>query len=371
MAWTRKPGAPVSFSLAEAFAALITGDAIWDWLLDWIPALGYDLIDTDAFCADGPTGAEPLTFGDFQVSNRNPYATGANVGLLAVKIAGLAKDRVFGAYCENIPAATSGWCTLVDVSWPITGDQTWALSGIHPPPYAWTTVVPGEQLKISLSGPAITNLYWSHTSGTDIIVAGPNSNVVQTYTVPSGKTLLGAAFRHSGTNYTGRYWVQRVCMVPEVHTPTPQPAPVGYIPPTSRTYDDIADLGDELDNLEQKLDRVQQLLYYLISRNLIPADALGEPEVVDDDEVVDVKGAVGVLVTLSGIPASVSLGFGTPVRLFKVGRVSLGNNDGWFADYEIEHTPFVIAPLPPGTTQMTVNVIPPIVASIVKLLPQK
>ena len=155
------------------------------------------------------------------------------------------------------------------------------------------------------------------------------------------------------------------------HVATPQPQPTGVVAPGGTTPADLASMAHELDNLELKLDHVVQMLDFMTGLIGLPP-AFSDPAVpVVADTPIDLVGATGVLVTVSGIPDGADEQFGSPAKYHRLGRVTLGNDVGWMPSFDLEHNPLLIMPLPAGVTRTIVTVRPPITATVTVLRPGK
>jgi hypothetical protein len=147
--------------------------------------------------------------------------------------------------------------------------------------------------------------------------------------------------------------------------------PVGLPARTSTTAATLAGIAAEVDNLEFKLDHIEQLVDYLTGVTALPPSFADPPVPVVADTPQDVTGAAGIIVTVSGIPAGADEQFGTPPKYHRLGRVTLGTADGWLPSFDLEHNPLVIMPIPAGVTRAEVTVRPPITATVTVLRPGK
>ena len=249
---------------------------------------------------------------------------------------------------------------------------------------------PGSLFTIP-TGTTIIESYWSNCAGTD--AAGGPRQLLELYTPPDESVILyqirkleqvsgtvsvihppvpwpsGAVIDVFGKwGGTGTYHVRFYSPTTGVttdHTPVAMPEPDGAPPAlTTRVYDTIADLGAELDRQEAKLDFLESGMRFL-ARGIAASPAAAEDAVpVVADEEIDITNALGVIVTIAGVPASVSEDFGVPVHLHRAGRVTLGTEAGWLPSYELTHSPFVVMPLPVGVTRSQVTVRPPMTATL-------
>lgn len=373
MPWTPKGSAPARFNLGAAVAALITGDATWAWLLDWLPLLPEVTIDTARMCAAGPVAVPAID--DSVFIGGDPALDIADAFLrlprLYAALQALAQDRVFGAYCELLVGATVGCTTFYE------GPRGAAVDG-HP--IASDPIPTGGALDVRVT--AVSGVlsdhavhFWQSNAGGDAIAE----------LVPGG-VHLGA----NGANTTvdihayayiflqdagedGVIWRVELCGHPaEVvdHTPTPQPQPAGAIPPTSGVYPDLAAVGKELDRQELKLDIVLGLLQLVVDRGIAGPTSAGPPHAAADGAVVS-PSAIGYRLDVVGIPAGAGEMFGDPVKYHKIGRYTLGSADGWLSAVEIQHNPELVAPIPPGVDRILVVMNAPATCTITPLLPIK
>jgi len=378
MPWQPKSTAPLSFDLASAFTALITGDATWGWLLAWVPLLGDIRFVTADFCANGPSQTGALEPEDFLTGSRNPIGQLINNVTLAVKLRNAAYDRVFAAYCE-LPPASADDCVLVGHGTyvgPTNVGQTAAFT--NGPVPAGTTKFRVTNVTVNNVNPLFVELYCFTAAGGYLGQIVPND--VSTH--QGGTTdvnnpyptcrLLTCNVEPSTTGGNAA-WDVMACSVafPTDYTPQPQPQPAGVLAPTTKVYTTIADLGAELDALELKSDVALQHLQYLAQFQSPPSTSSDAPIEVAADAPVDLAGAVGFIVTVASIPAEADELFGTPVRYHRIGRVTVGTDLGWYPSIDLVHSPLLVSPLPPGATKCQVNVYPPATATVTVLRPPK
>lgn len=384
MSYQPKSTAPASFDLASAFTALITGDTTWGWLLNWLPILGEQRLTTAQFCSAGPVSADPLSPGDFNTGSRSPLGELANTLLLAVKLRNVAYDRVFGAYCE-IPAVPAGSpTTCFTAARVLNGTEGNATIG------SGTLPASGD---VDLS----VRTYW--TSGNDQMFVGFQyqdgggvwQDLYNTTSFQHGWPVGTPFIAHSAgsTAWWGRpwrlilschnpgdigfevSWTGLCAGSPTPFIPTPQPQPTGVLAPATKTYATIADLGAELDALELKSDFIHNAVQYLAGVTAPPQQIADSAVAAPSGSPIDLTGAVGFIVDVSGIPAGTDELFGDPRKYHRLGRVNVGSDLGWFPAIDLSVTPMVISPLPPGAKKCQVVVNPPATATVTILRPPK
>jgi hypothetical protein len=382
MTWTRKAAAPLSFNLGEAFAALVTGDSSWSWLTGWIPILGNPSVDTDQFCALGPPTTDDLAFTDFSNRNRTPLEAVLSKVLLAGKIRNWVYGRTFSAYCENVVS----FGTFADyfsgyVCADHSGLGSWS-SGVNPVPAGSTQyrvtftgvtsgIYHGWQQRIMFytdaggsgrvdynDGHPPTDPSSGFTTGPVSVPASHGWFQVMLIAADSSSVCAGVQIEFNGGGTS-------------TFVPDPPVQPTGVVPPTTKMYESIADLGAELDAQESKLDYLISLAQFQASNTALPAASADAPVDVVPDETIDLTDAVGFVVSLSGIPSGADEAFGLPVKYHRIGRITLGTADGWLPSIEISQNNQVVAPLPPGVTQCSVVVHPPTTATVIVLHPPK
>jgi len=377
MAWQKKSAAPTSFSLGQAFSALITGDTAWEWLLDFTPLLPPLVINTSNFCTLGPEVAPDLDVTVFApVAGRTPLETAINLLQRAYVIQAFAYNRVFAAYCETAPAP--GAC--VDDG-PYhgagSGGSTYNLNNtgtVPGTPYTVEFTVAnyngvGGHMGIQIGGRYGALLGVNHANVVDINVTA-NGRYSGPWLWPSDSPGYYLNSNTAGGDVT-LHW----CGAPTggaPFSPTVPIAPTGYMSPAPGTYSDIGDLGAELDRIEYKLEYLTSIVNFVAgTSSLPPAPDVDAPITVVPDTEIETGDAVGCVITLGSIPAWADEDFGTPRRLHNIGRVSLGTARGWLPSYNIEASPMVLMPFPPGITRIQVNTHPAISASVTLLKPYK
>jgi hypothetical protein len=364
--WVPKATAPARISLASDFLALITGDATWDWLTPWVWVLGVRFYDTAEFCARGPGPVlDPLTIADFLTPTVGP-------GRLWDKLANIARDRIFGAFCEQ-PAVigTAGWCTYFDGTYSASGSDGWV---DYPSPYALfpatTTQIRYRTSGTLVDGGSLSLRFWSEASTHVRVDACSNDGAFHTVTIPAGARRT--TIEWNGPRGDHPVTFDYDCDVggsPAVEwTPTVQPPVIGALEPTHNTYTTIADLGAELDHQEDKLDQLRQTLAFLVqiqaAPSLAPDEVLPGPDLPVDPPVDIPVGAIAAVVTVSTIPASSNVELLDPQRYSRLGMITLGTADGWLPSIHIEHNPQMIVPLPPWAKLIRVSVYSPATATV-------
>jgi hypothetical protein len=365
VAWQKKAAAPATANLADAFLASITGDATWGWLVNWIPLMDVVTIDVAGFCAAGPPpDPGPLTPLDFFGPTRpTPIGEIANRAALILKLQQIGQARLFGAWCENPVPATTGCGPDVPPNYVESGWNT-----MFVPAGTNEVFVAGghggnvQQVFYSTTATPQT-IDWSHglawrTVAPDIYIDNDGRATDRWMEIrvnafrPTAYRLCGAA-AHT-----------------DVYNPTPQPIPAGTIPPTTRIYNTIADLGAELDRQEFKLDVIRSFVAFLTA-NAALGPQYADPPVAAAAGVLIKPGAVGYRIDVTGIPAGADEMFGTPPKYHRLGRATIGSANGWLPAIDLEHNPMLIAPLPPGVDRIQVVCNAPATATITALFPGK
>jgi hypothetical protein len=390
MPYVPKSVAPATFSLGQAFGALVAGDLSLSWLSSFIPLVQDVMIDTAALCANGPppdpsvpTGFQPMIPG-----LRGSIPTNYLV-YITERIQQVALARVFGAYCE-LQTTTAGVCfefhgeihgggntTIGSGDLPSTGDLG----------YTVQTYWAGGNDK------ALIGFQYDPGSGVwaDIFNDGNYENGW-----PTGNTTTGGLVGSS--SWWGKPWrlvvntpgtdANRVglnftwsgdCAGTAPYVPTPQPEPPGFIGPPALDYPDLPAVGKELDRQELKLDAI---LSFLMQSNIIipplgPPEPLPDPTdiapITPDDPAVKVplpKGALAIIVTLSSWPARVSEGYTPPKHLYRVGRAIF---NGFGADGPVVQIELSVQriPIPPNTDSFYISLEPGVSGSYQIVMPPK
>lgn len=361
MAWTPKAAAPAYFSLADAFLALVTGDPTWGWLVDWLTLIPNTGQSTAEFCAEGPIFTSALGPADFfptfnPLDPRRAIQTTA----MGVRIAAAARDRVFGAYCEQAAVGATGPIVYdapvcFEVSTDGQGADVRLLTAV-PPGRNWIRLsspdCPANQSRMLHAwqgvdtGPTLSNIGGFAGTGPATLVSGtfyPINLYYYLYGTTGYSCSLCVEYGTDGASD------------PVSYTPTPQPQPDGVVSPLTTVDPSLAGIAAEASRLEFKLDTIWALLQSIAGSTLDLGGPVLEPTSVAADEVVAVADAVGVVVTVSNPPASLSLDFGVPQEIIRMAHLNFGTADAWFPSVWITHTPFVVRPLPQGTTRVSVT----------------
>lgn len=373
MAWSRKSTAPASVNLTQAFIALVTGDPIWGWLVDWMPLIPDALIDVTALCAAGPPPAvaalSPLDF--FGPTRPTPLSYVANKAGLIYKITSVVQDRLFGAYCENVVPA-GGTYSLFFSGAP-------AGNTFLGPSTGW--LIPAGATKVRIT--RLTNdtggfsdlhhvgyaggVNTCNPTGAAMMPAIGTSSLSDLSVCP---TIDHAAWRTAGTGGTFSLEWFFPGGASLAYTPTSQPAPAGVIAPAVNAYASIADLGRELDRQEFKLEQITALVTFLASYAGVGPVSSAPPVDAAAGVLIDAA-AIGYSIAVSNIPADADELFGVPPKYHRLGRATIGSANGWLPSIDLEHTPMLIAPLPPGVDRIQVVVNPPATATITPLYAPK
>jgi hypothetical protein len=358
MVWTPKATAPTSFSLAEAFLALIAGDTTWDWLAPWIPLVPPAQYDTAAFCSAGPYPASSLTAVDFlQAVGSNPWG-GLFVGssIIGQNVSAAAMDRVFGAYCQTTGAISWGPETCftavaadrgvssVDYM-AVPAGSNFARARLS----AWTG--PGSDdrhLQVHSGGLTDSPLLLDVTSAH--VVAGGDPIALRSDAVNVN------AYPYGPADYSATFCVQFGTTGSVVtHTPTPQPMPPGVIQPPVGSYPDLDALGRALDALKLQQDFILSILTSLANQTPVPIGPPGPPAAIDTTSPIDVSEAAGIIITITVLPPSVDVVFGAPSTYQRLGTVIFSGGGAYAAPLPIRVSPQLVMPFPAGTTSVVLQ----------------
>jgi hypothetical protein len=378
MPWQPKATAPDYFSLADAFLALITGDPDWGWLVDWLTLMPNTGVETAAFCAEGPIFAAQLVVTDF-IPSFNPLdpRRGIQTAALMARIAAAARDRVFAAYCE-LPTAGSPTTYGAETCFSVVAANRGGGSVDY-------MTIPAGATKIRVR----RNSWSGGTGGTRelrVTTWDPtNQTIVTSFNgTESGGALQGDFNLHAGNttvqaypygtaDYTGEFCVSfnnQATLTP--HTPTEQLQPDGVTSPLRTVEPTLEGIALELEQLEWKLDILWPLVQSVAGATLDLGGPLDDAVDITPDTPLAITDAVGVVITASGVPEEMSIGFGVPQEVARLGLINFGSATAWFPSIRLTHVPMIIRPLPPGTTRITVSGIPPgITVTIAPILPLK
>lgn len=378
MPWQPKSTAPAYFRLQDAFQGLIMSDNLLEWLLAWLPIMDPLIVTTADFCAGGPPPNVPsLQLSEFAGIVGAGWAGNA-LSVLGIKgrLEDVAKDRIFQAYCEQ--PATTGGCADIGILTLQPGTH-YTGAATYPPDDLIHIPTGGSGIHLSNipTNAGTINVHWfvNGVYGGLIASGGPTwatpgvFNVDFTpHTDATGSVAVVSPNGPVGT-------VINACLPGATaavgHTATPQPQPAGLIPPTTRTYANIADLGAELDRQEFKLDMLVAWVSWLTQNTVTgPGPATSAPVTDPVGPLVDPK-AIGWIVSVTGIPPSAAEKFGDPVQYRGLGRITLGSAKGWLPSQDLSHTPMLVSPVPPGADRIEVKCWPPAHATVTALYPPK
>lgn len=374
MVWIRKADAPTSFSLAQAFAADITGDLTWSWLAQFIPLIPPAQYDTDAFCSAGPYPASPLTAADFlSALGSNPYG-GIFVGgsIVGQNVSAAAMNRMFGAYCINRTGGDPDEPTTCNVVGTFAKNDADGIVDQFP--------VPDGTFRVGVRnlGPSVgrIDIYgYNSAHGYTGQLAALGEDVAAPWSAFQYVDWSDAIAFMTINGHGGAQSIE-ICIWPTVNTPTDtpftptaQPQPDGVLLPTPGDYPDIAALGRELDAIELKLEYVMSVLSSVADQTPVPVGAAGPPEDIVDDAPIDITGAAGMVVTITTLPPSADEEFGSPPIFHRLGNVIFAGPDGFGPVIPVQTTPLVILPMPPTRTTASLRMKPGTVGHI-RLIPK-
>lgn len=365
MAWTRKAGAPTTFNLVDAFAALITGDPTWGWILDWFPYISNDHFNTDDFCAFGPVSPPDLSVAlSPSPPDRNPLVTAGKIAAAAFGLTLAAHDRVFSAYCERAVAAGE-WSTPICYAVPGDPANAGGQSG-----HVTLQIAPAGTTRVRVDAHAMTAVTITDSQlqiGADTVgpwIYSHDMNYInngipspQEAAVSGGAEIYASGFMNGGGSVQACVSFQGAGF--ETHAATPQPLPTGVLSPIRTVDPSLEGIAAELARHEFKLDTLMTLLQSVAGATIDLGGDLADPSDVIADTPIPVLDAVGCVITASGVPASLSLDFGTPQRIVRLGLVNMGTAAAWYPSVALTHSPFVLRPFPPGVTRVTVTDLPP------------
>jgi hypothetical protein len=365
MAWTPKSTAPATFNLADAFLALITGDATWGWLVDWLPYVTNDHFNTADFCAFGPTPAPDLSvLLTASPPDRSPLAVVAKIAALGAALTLAARDRVFGAYCHEVAALVGGWGTPICKT-NVHGSDGWG------PSIAWDVPAGATSARIrQTAGSGSFNYqlrYYPHgvfaggnfTDMSPVLYAN-NTNWTTGYTIfgcVGGFFYLSDPPGSVGASET--FCIEFNVGDVADHVPAPQPEPAGLLSPLRAVEASLAGIAHEAELLEFKMDTMMSIIQSIAGATLDLGGPASDPADVTPDVPIEVKDAVGCILVASGIPASRSLDFGEPKNVVRLAHINLGTPLAWYPSIWMTHTPMIVRPFPPGTTKVTITDLPP------------
>jgi hypothetical protein len=362
--WTPKPSAPVAFNGVDALLSIIHGDPVWGWLEGWVHLYPSSYINTTDFCLAGPWNVGTLNLGDLLNAaqpNTNDYVEG--VARTEIKIIGALHDRLFSAMCEQ--ASVGGICEFIDIHTthllvPYTGDFSVIGTIAVRPGVSYIRIVADTAtnavaLKVE---PGISPAETLSPGGAYDHSYGPGAGNTSGLPALASIELLGAPFAAADL------WIdltvhQFADCEATPFDPAPQPQPDGYTPRVIPPTDTVADVGPLLANIEFKLEYVLNMVQGLsLATTPLPGGTTDVADLTPDVDV-PVGDAVGAIFTASEIPASVSLDFGSPQNVIRLCHINFGNATGWYPSIWMTHTPFIVRPLPVGTTKLTTTAVIP------------
>jgi len=371
MTWAPKASAPARFNFVDAAISAVHNDPVWGWLETFVHTMPGDYWDTATFCANGPQTVPALTVSDFVgLALPGSQAYFESQALLQRKVLAALHDRLFGAMCEQ--AGTPGvltWGPVVCGSMAAPASAGgWVFLTTDP-------AAPWDSLRVvsvtsggGSAGPVTVGTGTAAAALRSIGSFGPGGTAVPYETggaAPAGDTSVWITQAGGGpTSAT-------VCVqfgklgAPVTYLPTPQPdpgVPARDIPPVTS----FGDLAPILAAIEFKLEQLLPIAAQTLTNQL--DTGLTVPEVPIDATTLPTGDAIGVVITVSGVPAELDVGFGVPQQLADMGRVNFATVDGWAPSVALEHTPLAIRPLPPGTVGVNVTGLPPMVSAGVRMI---
>lgn len=372
MPWTKKAAAPATFNLQAAIAALITGDATWGWLLQWLPLVPQVTVDTAALCDKGPRVVAPFTAADFVADPHQAFDRAlSQIGPNIDRIQSAAYDRVFEAYCENVVPAGGSYVNFFEGG-PLP--NTFLLDPRIPIPTPRPTQLRVTRLTADTGG--FSDVHWvGYLNGSNVCnPTGPGMMPALGASASADLTVCPTinevGVRTAGTGGTFRMeWFYPGGSV-QTHPATPQPQPSGVVAPITNVYTSYADLGAELDRQELKLDFILGVVEILAQRGIMGPTTSDPPVPVTGAPVI-APGAIGYRIDVANIPAGAGEMFGAPPKYHRIGRYTLGSSNGYLAAVDLEHAQTLVAPLPPGIDRIQVVVNAPETATVTALYPPK
>jgi hypothetical protein len=377
MTWQKKSAAPDFARFLDTLKADVTGGPE-AWTLPFLNQLADYTIDVNAFCAAGPEECASLEALDFIGFLPKPGWLGAALTTLGMreKLACFGRNRMFGAWCENVVGAGTYSTDLAADPCTVAGPDnyftairaipagsthyrvTW--SGVTTPDtgHRWST-----RLRFyTTSGGSITFDSFTDPAFVPPVsgrVYGPGTIDASWHYYSCGLVAVDAGLvcGHVEADFDGGGTVP--------YTPPDLDQPDSAIPPAAGDYPDIASLGAKLDEIEEKLHNVIYGVTQLQAESFpvvhepvtAPVDATNTTIDLDDD-------VIGVLVTVSDAAPFTDERFGVPFALHRLGRLVIGTVNGWAPSIDITVSPMLVWDLPPHPTQMAVYVAPPATATV-------
>jgi hypothetical protein len=355
LVWTKKSASPDYVNLAETVEALITGTPD-GWALPWWSLVDNRVVDVNAFCTLGPETCASLDINDFLIGlGAGEFAPAVILLGLRDKLSCWARQRLFAAYCENDLSSDWGSWTCFDLHAPDAGqvDQFVAYpAGADQFQFKWGPAID------HVGGSGQLNLYRSlggaPTEGTRFGRVEGNIATEQAPDIARTTGAFDSVYFSAKLGYEVHVCV-RFHGGAEDYVPPELVEPPGLVAPTPKTYTDIADLGAELDKLEQKLHWVLDYAAAAASDKFIPLVVDGSTEEPEPDEDIELGPQhLGVIVYAAPVTYETSLEFGDPPRLFHYGRILMGNGDGWLQPIDLTVQPMIV--LKPDPTMNVVRV---------------
>lgn len=375
MVWTPQVGAPATFSLKQAMAAMVAGTEA-DWLTAWMFWIPDTWFDTTAFCLAGPpppsVAIDLVDLLGAATARKSPVAWALVAASVMPKLQAIADERVFAAYCQSGTAAA--WCTLLDRTWT-SQPGGWADYPSDDTGPRGSKLLPAGATQIRMSGSdlgggGLSDLIFRNVSGT--ITGSYTFHIAlgqETFAIPATSTEVVAELHGSYT--TPHIVLEYDCSVPVTTTPTSQPEPANAPPAyLGNTYTTIADLGAELDRHEYKLDIALDALRWLSSYQALPTGLVGDVVDVVPGVTIPTMGANACRVTVAGVPAATSEDFTTPVRFRNLGHMTRWTVDGPLGPLPLEHNPEIFL-LDPRVISVSVNPMEPATSTVEMLYPVK
>jgi hypothetical protein len=375
--WQKKAAAPAYARFLDRLKADVTGSAE-AWTLPFLDQLSDYVVDVNAFCAAGPEECESLDAFDFIGFLPRPSWVGAGLTALGLqnKLACFGRNRLFGAWCENVVASGTwsdwfnatvcanhttlgNWDTGI-VAVPAGSTQyritfsdvtVWLYHGWQQRIIFYTDAGGSGRVDYN-DGTPPTDPSAGFTTGIVNIPAGHGFFRIMLLAADAAEVCGGVRIEFNGGG-TSPY-------VPPLVT-----APPSAVAPAPGVYPDIASLGVKLDEIEEKLHNVIYNVTQLVINDFpvthepvtAPVDATNAEVPLDDD-------VIGVLVTVSNAAPYADVRFGAPYSYHRLGRLVIGTVNGWGTPLDITVSPMLVWDLPPHPTRMAVYVAPPATATV-------
>lgn len=375
MPYRKKASAPFVINLGQEFGAIIFGTEA-GWLGGYIPFLGLDYEDVTQMCLKGPPKDA-----DWTASDALLVASGIGNILLVNKLRRVAIKEVFATFCEVVPGVEN-WVPIVG---PVRATAPFQMFDIPLPAGA-------THIRSTFSNPFVHDfgcgdpgvpcgwqsrvVLWddlAHNGRIDLNNTGFNRITPPFGTEASGSVVVPASSHYltvmlvgdQGSTPSADILVELDLPVNPVRPLAPQP-PNTLTPPTTTGSVDVPGLAVDLAHIESQIESVQSLVKELAAQTGVSAVVRPDLAVtVGNDGIVDLGNvggvsidAVGILLTVTGVPAWVGSTVAEPTRLVKLGTLTLGRPEGWFQSFTIEHAQTVVIPLPIGAKRVGVKLVP-------------